>query len=57
MSNKVLHTKNLNIGYTSKKGEIQIASNINIELEAGKLITIIGGNGIVKSTLLKTGII
>lgn len=54
MSNKVLHTKNLNIGYTSKKGKIEIASNINIELEAGKLITLIGGNGIGKSTLLKT---
>lgn len=54
MSNKVLHTKNLTIGYTSKKGNIEIASNINIELEAGKLITLIGGNGIGKSTLLKT---
>lgn len=54
MNNKVLHTKNLNIGYTSKKGTINIASNINIELEAGKLITLIGGNGIGKSTLLKT---
>ncbi len=54
MKNKVLHTKNLNIGYTSKKGNIQIASTINIELEAGKLITLIGGNGIGKSTLLKT---
>jgi iron complex transport system ATP-binding protein len=54
MSNKVLHTKNLNIGYTSKKGTINIASNINIKLEVGKLITLIGGNGIGKSTLLKT---
>ena len=50
----ILKTENLNIGYTSKKGKIDIASNINIELEAGKLITLIGGNGIGKSTLLKT---
>lgn len=50
----ILKTENLNIGYTSKKGKIHIASNINIKLEAGKLITLIGGNGIGKSTLLKT---
>ena len=54
MKTSILKTENLNIGYTSKKGTINIASNINIELEAGKLITLIGGNGIGKSTLLKT---
>ena len=54
MKTSILKTKNLTIGYTSKKGNIQIASDINIELEAGKLITLIGGNGIGKSTLLKT---
>lgn len=50
----ILKTENLTIGYTSKKSKIEIAANINIELEAGKLITLIGGNGIGKSTLLKT---
>jgi iron complex transport system ATP-binding protein len=54
MKTFILKTKNLTIGYASKKGKIDIASNINIELEAGKLITLIGGNGIGKSTLLKT---
>jgi iron complex transport system ATP-binding protein len=54
MGNKVLHTENLSIGYTSKKKVLSIASAINIEIEAGKLITLIGGNGIGKSTLLKT---
>lgn len=54
MKTTILKTENLSIGYTSKKGKIDIASTINIELEAGKLITLIGGNGIGKSTLLKT---
>lgn len=53
-SKVILNTKNLDIGYTSKKGTIVIKENINLALEAGKLITLIGGNGIGKSTLLKT---
>ena len=54
MLNKVLYTENLKIGYSTKKQTICIKKNINISLEAGKLITLIGGNGIGKSTLLKT---
>jgi iron complex transport system ATP-binding protein len=54
MKNIILKTKNLSIGYVSKKSTTKIASNINIELEPGKLITLIGGNGIGKSTLLRT---
>lgn len=54
MKNKVLHTENLRIGYTTKKQTIVIKDNINLALESGKLITLIGGNGIGKSTLLKT---
>lgn len=54
MFNKVLYTENLKIGYSTKKHTITIKENINISLEAGKLITLIGGNGIGKSTLLKT---
>ncbi|QLC67714.1 ABC transporter ATP-binding protein [Flavobacterium sp. LPB0248] len=50
----ILTTANLNIGYKSKKGVTTIAENLNLNLEAGKLITLIGANGIGKSTLLRT---
>ncbi|MBJ2126928.1 ABC transporter ATP-binding protein [Flavobacterium sp. IB48] len=50
----ILSTSSLNIGYKSKKGVTAIAENLNINLEAGKLITLIGANGIGKSTLLRT---
>jgi len=54
MNNTILHTKNLSIGYTSKKEVKTIATEISISLNKGKLITLIGGNGIGKSTLLRT---
>jgi len=50
----ILSTSDLNIGYKSKKGVSTIAENLNLNLEAGKLITLIGANGIGKSTLLRT---
>lgn len=50
----ILKTKNLTIGYASKKGKTVIASNINIELNKGELVGLIGTNGIGKSTLLRT---
>lgn len=50
----ILQTKDLSIGYSSKKGNIIIASNINIELKKGELIGLVGANGIGKSTLLRT---
>jgi len=51
---KILYSENLQIGYTSKKGKNVIASNISISLNSGKLIALIGANGIGKSTLLRT---
>ncbi|MFT7251489.1 MAG: iron complex transport system ATP-binding protein, partial [Flavobacterium sp.] len=54
MNKKVLHTTNLTIGYKNKSNSTTIAKNININLPAGKLIGLIGANGIGKSTLLKT---
>ncbi|HZW62762.1 MAG TPA: ABC transporter ATP-binding protein [Flavobacteriaceae bacterium] len=53
-SHTALYTKNLSIGYVSKKQETVVASNINISLEKGKLIGLVGANGIGKSTLLRT---
>ena len=51
---KVLTTKNLSIGYGSKKGDKEIATNINLELKKGELVCLVGRNGIGKSTLLRT---
>ncbi|NIK92910.1 ABC transporter ATP-binding protein [Mangrovimonas sp. CR14] len=53
-SNIILKTENLSIGYESKKGTNVIASNINISLEKGQLVGLVGANGIGKSTLLRT---
>jgi iron complex transport system ATP-binding protein len=50
----VLTTNNLSIGYGSKKGDKEIANNINIELQKGELVCLVGRNGIGKSTLLRT---
>jgi len=52
--NFTIQTKNLSIGYKTKSETITIAQNINLGLEKGKLIALIGENGIGKSTLLKT---
>lgn len=53
-SNTILKTENLSIGYASKKAEIVVASNINMALQKGQLIGLVGANGIGKSTLLRT---
>lgn len=50
----ILKTKNLSIGYASKKAETVVGSHINIELKKGELIGLVGANGIGKSTLLRT---
>lgn len=55
MSNKnILSTSNLSIGYKTKSSTIIIAENQNLNLREGKLIALIGANGIGKSTLLRT---
>ncbi|MBZ4043209.1 ABC transporter ATP-binding protein [Flavobacterium hibisci] len=50
----ILSTSNLTIGYTSRKGTVPIAQKLNLTLDSGKLIALIGANGIGKSTLLRT---
>jgi len=47
-------TSNLQIGYRSKKKDLLIASGLNLSLEGGKLVCLLGKNGIGKSTLLRT---
>ncbi|WP_417236021.1 ABC transporter ATP-binding protein [Bizionia paragorgiae] len=50
----ILKTEDLSIGYRSKKSETSIASGINLNLKKGELVGLVGGNGIGKSTLLRT---
>lgn len=50
----ILRTSNLSIGYKSKKATVTIAESLNLNLTSGKLISLIGANGIGKSTLLRT---
>lgn len=50
----ILKTNDLSIGYQSKKEQTLVASNINIALQKGELVGLVGGNGIGKSTLLRT---
>ena len=53
-NNNILSTSNLSIGYKTKGTTNTIAKNLNLNLKEGKLIALIGANGIGKSTLLKT---
>ena len=50
----ILQTSKISIGYSAKKVKNVIASNIDLSLKKGKLIALIGANGIGKSTLLRT---
>ena len=54
ISKHIIKVSNLSIGYTSKKEVKTIASDLNIELNAGNLVCLLGENGIGKSTLLRT---
>lgn len=53
-NNNILSTSNLSIGYKTKSSTITVAENLNLNLNEGKLIALIGANGIGKSTLLRT---
>lgn len=52
--NIILDINNLSIGYHDKNNNNIVASNINLSIEKGKLISILGKNGIGKSTFLRT---
>lgn len=53
-SKTILQATKISIGYTHKKEQKVIASNIDLSLEKGKLIALVGANGIGKSTLLRS---
>lgn len=54
MSNFILQTNNLDIGYVSKQGNTSILKNLSLKIDSPKFIAIIGNNGSGKSTLLRT---
>ena len=51
---KVIDLRDLSIGYSSKNGFRVVASTINANLRKGELTSLLGANGIGKSTLLRT---
>ena len=53
-SHIVLETANLSIGYRQLKKEHIVASPVNLQIESGKFVALLGKNGIGKSTLLRT---
>lgn len=54
MKKKLLEIKDLEIGYRVKEQKKTIQSHLNLSLNAGELICLIGPNGVGKSTFLKT---
>ncbi|MFT7071360.1 ABC transporter ATP-binding protein [Patiriisocius sp. Uisw_017] len=54
MTKPILKAKNLSIGYRNKKNDSIIAAGISFEISSGSLVGLVGGNGIGKSTLLRT---
>jgi iron complex transport system ATP-binding protein len=50
----VLSTHNLSIGYAKKRNKALVQSALNLKLQAGELVCLIGPNGTGKSTLLRT---
>lgn len=52
--NVILETKDLTIGFGKNKTIKIVVENINLRLQAGQLIALIGSNGAGKSTLLRT---
>ena len=50
----ILATQDLCIGYSSKKGDTVIASEIHLAIQQGQLVGLVGINGAGKSTLLRT---
>jgi branched-chain amino acid transport system ATP-binding protein len=46
----LLEIKELNVGY----GDVQVLWDINLQIEEGQIVALVGANGAGKSTLLKT---
>jgi iron complex transport system ATP-binding protein len=54
MKKIILETQYLSIGYRDKKNVYEIQKDINLQIQKGALVAVLGRNGIGKSTLLRT---
>ncbi len=50
----ILETRDLTIGYVTKKAVAKIQEHVTISIEKGKLVSVLGKNGVGKSTLLRS---
>ncbi len=50
----ILEARELSVGYFSKKKTTAVASDLDFQFSEGSLISLVGANGIGKSTLLRT---
>ncbi len=53
-NNTILSTYNLAIGYKKGRHQNILLENCNLQIEKGKLICLLGANGVGKSTLIRT---
>ena len=54
MEKALVTTSNLTVGYPTKNGDHVLAAGLHLTFQTGKLISLVGPNGIGKSTLLRT---
>jgi len=53
-NHKMVEIKDLTIGYSAKKSTFIVQENINLSIIKGKFVSILGKNGVGKSTFLRT---